>query len=128
MKGTLYRLVLVILLLLVVAALAEERRYEERYEVTITLTNSQAKTVENAKGRNVVVELTNEQINTITMRALKDFDLEEEPLLMYPSFFCAFNDLREGHTVLLSIKTWNCQDPDNPRLTIKCISVKVIAP
>lgn len=125
-------IVSILLAVLTIPALAQSRSETvEIPTITITLTRTQFEQVKDAPygaSSAVSVTLTDEQINKITMRAMKDFDLEEEPLLMYPSFFCAFTDLREGHTVLLSIKTYNCKDPDNPRLTIKCISVKVIAP
>ncbi|MCK4593731.1 hypothetical protein KAU45_04465 [bacterium] len=124
-------IVSILLALLTIPVLAQGRAEVEPPTVTITLTKPQFEQVKDAPygaSSAVNVTLTDEQINTITMRAMKLFDLEEEPLLMYPSFFCAFMDLREGNTVLLSVKTWLCKDPDNPRLTIKCISVKVISP
>ncbi len=110
MKGTLYRLVLVILLLLVVAALAEERRYE----VTITLTDSQAKTVENAKGKDVVVELTNEQIKAIS-EGFKGFDLKAEPPT-WKTLTLNTSHLWRGNTVVLELHMPD--DMDDPRARI----------
>ncbi len=111
MKGTLYRLVLVILLLLVVAASAEERRYEERYEVTITLTDSQAKTVENAKGKDVVVELTNEQIKAISA-AFMGPDLKAEPPT-WKTLTLNTAQVHRGNTVLLELLV--IEGMDDPR-------------
>ncbi|MCD4776391.1 MAG: hypothetical protein K8S15_10125 [Candidatus Aegiribacteria sp.] len=125
-------IVSILLAVLTIPALAQSRsETDDIPTITITLTRIQFEAVKDApygESSAVYVTLTDEQINTISSSAWRLFDLEEEPLLMYPAFFCAFTDLREGNTVLLSINTYNCIDPDNPRLTIECISVVVIAP
>ncbi|MCK4593730.1 hypothetical protein KAU45_04460 [bacterium] len=106
MKGTFSRLVLFVLLLLVVVASAGEKRCE----VTITLTDSQAKTVQSAKGRDVVVELTDEQIKAIS-EGFKGFDLKEEPPT-WKTLTLNTSQLHRGNTVFLELQvTEGMEDP-----------------
>ena len=100
MKGTFSRLILIVLLLLVVAASAEERR-GETFTVTITLTDSQAKTVQSAKGKDIVVELTDEQIKAIS-EGFKGFDLKAEPPT-WKTLTLNTSHLWRGNTVVLEL-------------------------
>ncbi len=106
MKSPLKLFALLMLLVLVAVAWAEERRCE----VTITLTRAQAKTVNNARGRGIVVEFTEAQLKAI-QEVVPKFNLTEMTLTTA--------QLQRGNLVFLEILELHVPDDmEDPRLRL----------